>query len=104
MYGLYEKEQLIGYFSLSKTAEQEYELHNLAVLPEYRHYGYGKMLLDYAKETVGELRGNKIKIGIIDDSKVLKNWYAKNGFVHTGTKRFEQLPFTVGFMELSFSR
>jgi diamine N-acetyltransferase len=99
MFGLYENEQIIGYFSLSKTAEQEYELHNLAVLPEFRHCGCGKMLLDYAKERVGEQGGNKIKIGIIDENTVLKNWYEVNGFVHTGAKRFEHLPFTAGFME-----
>lgn len=99
MFGLYENDQQIGYFSLSKIADQEYELHNIAVLPEYRRNGYGKMLLDYAKEKVTEMGGKKIKIGIIEENTVLKNWYEANGFISTGTKRFEHLPFTVGFME-----
>ena len=30
----------------------------------------------------------------------LKEWYEKIGFVHTGTQKFEHLPFTVGFMEI----
>ena len=40
----------------------------------------------------------EITIGIIEENTVLKNWYADHGFVHTGTKKFPHLPFTVGFM------
>lgn len=99
MFGLYDMEELVGYSSLSKENENIYELHNLAVPQEYRHNGYGKILLDYAKEKVREYGGQKIKIGIIEDNTVLKSWYAANGFVHTGTRKFDHLPFTVGFME-----
>ena len=28
-----------------------------------------------------------------------KNWYAGNGFIHTGIHKFDHLPFTAGFME-----
>lgn len=79
--------------------EAVYELLNLAVLPEVRHKGYGKILLNSAKQEVINLDGNKIKIGIIEESHILKNWYLLNDFVHIGTKKFEHLPFTVGFME-----
>lgn len=99
MYALYAGKKVIGYMSLSKESDDAYELHNLAVLPEYRHNGFGKLLLDYAKETVKSLDGNTIKIGIIEESTVLKNWYIANGFVHTGTKKFDHLPFTSGYLE-----
>ena len=99
MYGLYAEKRIIGYMSLSKENDDAYELHNLAVLPEYRHNGFGKLLLDHAKETVKSLGGNMIKIGIIEESTVLKNWYIDNGFVHTGTKKFDHLPFTSGYLE-----
>lgn len=36
-----------GYFSLSIN-DDSVELNNLAVLPEYRHLGIGKELVDYA--------------------------------------------------------
>lgn len=101
MFGLYESGIMVGYAALSKEENETYELHNLAVLPEYRHKGYGKLLLDHAKEKVREFGGRKIAIGIIEESSVLKNWYASNGFVHTGTRKFEHLPFTAGFMEWS---
>ena len=99
MYALYAGKKIIGYISLSKENDDAYELHNLAVLPEYRHNGFGKLLLDHAKETVKSLDGNTIKIGIIEESTVLKNWYIANGFVHTGTKKFDHLPFTSGYLE-----
>ena len=99
MFGLYDGKKLIGYMSLSKESDGAFELHNLAVLPEFRHGGLGKRLLDSAKETVRSLGGNCIKIGIIEESTVLKNWYVANGFVHKGTKKFEHLPFTSGYLE-----
>ena len=99
MFGLYHENQLVGYMSLSKESETAYELHNLAVLPEYRHNGFGKSMLNHAKETVLQLGGNTIKIVIIEESTILKDWYMANGFVHTGTKKFDHLPFTSGYLE-----
>ena len=99
MYGLYAGKKIIGYMSLSKADEESYELHNLCVIPEYRHKGFGKMLLDFAKDKIIELGGNRIKIGIIEESTRLKEWYISNGFVHIGTKKFEHLPFTSGYLE-----
>lgn len=99
MYALYAGKKIIGYMSLSKECGDAFELHNLAVLPEYRHNGFGKLLLDYAKEAVKSSGGNVIKIGIIEESTVLKNWYIANGFVHTGTKKFDHLSFTSGYLE-----
>lgn len=89
-----------GYFSLSINGDSV-ELNNLAVLPEYRHLGIGKELVDYAitysKHTIG---ASKISIGIVEENLIVKDWYEKLGFVHIGTKKFEHLPFTVGFMEI----
>ena len=99
MYALYAGKKIIGYISLSKEGDDAYELHNLAVLPEYRHKGFGKLLLDHAKEVVKSLGGSRIKIGIIEESTVLKDWYIANGFVHIGTKKFDHLPFTSGYLE-----
>ena len=100
MYALYAEEDIIGYMSVSKESDGSCELHNLAVLPEYRHNGFGKLLLDHAKEAVKSLGGNTIKISIIEENTVLKNWYIANGFVHTGTKKFDHLPFTSGYLEI----
>ena len=99
MFGLFAGNTLIGYASLSKEENGVFELHNLSVLPAYRHNGFGKQLLDHAKETVRSLGGTTLRIGIIEESTVLKNWYITNGFTHTGTKKFHHLPFTSGYLE-----
>lgn len=99
MYGFYEDEKLVGYVSLAKQPEGHYDLNNLAVLPEKRHLGYGNKLVNFCKEKVRELGASKIKIGIIEDSWIIKNFYEGCGFVHTGIQKFEHLPFTVGYME-----
>lgn len=99
MYALYSGKKIIGYVSLSQETEDTFELHNLAVLPEYRRKGLGKLLLDHVKEAVRTLGAKTIKIGIIEESTVLKNWYIANGFVPVGTKKFEHLPFTSGYLE-----
>ena len=101
MFLFYQDDIPVGYFSLAKCSDAEWELNNLAVLPEYRYLGIGKVMVDYAVEMVKNYGGNKISIGIIEENTKLKNWYLKLGFIHTSTRKFEHLPFTVGFMELN---
>lgn len=104
MFGLFEKDTIIGYVSVSKESDSVFELHNLAVLPEHRHRGCGGMLVDYAKTVVESLGGVKIKIGIIDESDILKNWYISKGFRYIGNKKHNHLPFTSGYLEYTFKK
>ncbi len=106
MYGLFENERLIGFVSLSgeppggaSSPEKIFKLKHLAVLPEYRHRGYGKTLVDFICTRAKALGGKKLQIGLIDENTVLKNWYLRYGFVQTETRKFSHLPFTVCFME-----
>ena len=108
MYGLFVENQngeneLAGYFSLSKDPDKTdtYVLHNLCVKPQIRKQGYGKALLDFAKDKVRELGGKILFLDFIDEYKELKEWYFKNGFEFKGTVKYEHLPFTVGFAECS---
>ena len=98
-FGYFKDGKLVGFASLTDMGDGIYEMNDVSVLPECRHLGGGKALLDFCKEKVNELGGKKITIGIIEENIVLKDWYAANGFTHIGTKQFEQLPFTVGYME-----
>ncbi len=92
---------MAGFVQLSQKDGGVFELGKLAVLPDYRHLGFGVRLLEHACGIVRSMGGGLITIGIIEENTVLKNWYAAHGFVHTGTKLFPHLPFTVGFMELT---
>ena len=89
---------LCGYYSLLMQDNNECELNNLAVLPEYRHCGIGKKLLEHAYETARAKGCKLINIGIVEENKKLRNWYEENGAVHTGTKKFDFFPFTCGYM------
>ena len=98
-FGYFTDGRLVGFVSLTEKGGGVYELNHLAVLPEYRRFGYGKALLDFCKEKAMKLGAEKITIGIIEENSILKAWYTANGFIHTGARAFEHLPFTVGFME-----
>ena len=111
LYGLFEADKIIGYVSVSKVAPSgdasksngAYEIHNLAVLPEHRHKGYGKQLLDFCMAKIKESCGSKVNISIVEENTVLKKWYTAYGFIPTGTQKYEHLPFTSGYMELEVS-
>jgi len=96
---VYEQEGVLcGYYSLLMQENDECELSNLAVLPEYRHLGIGKKLLEHAYESARNAGCKAINIGIVEENVVLRRWYEQNGAVHVGTKKFDFFPFTCGFM------
>ena len=98
-FGCFAGKKMVGFASLTDMGGGVFELSNVSVLSEYRHFGYGKTLLDFCKDQVKKLGGDKITIGIIEEHSVLRAWYVANGFVHTGTGEFEHLPFMAGYME-----
>lgn len=99
MFGLYHGKILTGFMELKLKAPNIYELEKLAVHPDYRHLGYGALLLSYARQMAVDNHVSKITLGMIEKNTRLKYWYLAHGFVHIGTKQFEHLPFIVGFME-----
>lgn len=99
MYGYYEKNRLIGYYSLLIKDNEECELNNLSVLPEYRHNKIGYSLLEHSFEKAKGLGCTKMNIGIVEENAVLRSWYEKYGFVHTGAEKYDFFPFTCGYME-----
>lgn len=96
---VYEQEGVMcGYYSLLMQENNECELNNLAVIHEYRHCGIGKRLLGHAYESAKKYGCKRINIGIVEENKLLKEWYEQNGAVHTGTKKYDFFPFTCGYM------
>ena len=71
MYAFYAEHDIVGFVLLSKKEPNVFELEKIAVLRYYYTIEAG-----------------------------MKIWYLTNDFIHTGTKVFPHLPFTVGFMEL----
>ena len=88
-----------GYYSLLNQGNGECELNNLAVLPEYRHIGLGKQLLEHSFVIARQMGCHSMNIGIVEENTVLRKWYEQNGFCHIGTKKFDFFPFTCGYMQ-----
>ena len=102
--------ELIKAIGIAQKVESQIPKSALNSFSDYVDYGY-KAINTVVKimGTIGQYTYNfientgvkKITIGIIEDNTILKDWYETLGFIHTGTKEFDSLPFTVGFMELA---
>ena len=102
-FGLYSGNLPIGFFGLEESEDSLLMLEKLSVLPEYRHRGYGRMILDYAVKYALETGIKKISIAIINENHILKKWYREYGFAETRINIFPHLPFEVCFMEFNIN-
>lgn len=101
MYSLFDEKIRVGFVCFKEIEKGVYLLGLLSVLPEYRHLGHGKRLLDFALDYIKTLQGQKIKIWIMNENTVLKNWYINYGFLETGIRKSADMPFTICDMELN---
>jgi len=104
LFGLFDKDRQIGFVAIEKAGDRLYYFERLAVIPEQRHHGYGKMLVKFVLAEAGKAGGDRVSLGMIDNHTILKEWYKSLGFVETGKKKFEHLPFTVCFMDYILSQ
>ena len=96
--------RIIGFIAIEKSLDtpDTFYIEKLSVIPDYRHFGIGRQLMDFASNRIMELGGKRISIGLINSNIVLKNWYDKLGYVEFSVKTFEHLPFEVCFMEKKY--
>jgi ribosomal protein S18 acetylase RimI-like enzyme len=99
-FGLFIDGKQIGFVAVEKENDGKYYMKRLAVLPEFRHGGYGREMVNHVIEYVKNKGNNKLHITIVDDNPVLKKWYLEMGFKETSVQKFEHLLFMVSFMEL----
>lgn len=102
-FGIFADDRQVGCMGLENAGGGVFYLEKLAVLPELRHLGLGKKLLDFAFDYAKRNSVNKISIAMVNENTVLKEWYLAYGFEETGIKNFSHLPFTVCFMEKGIS-
>jgi len=100
LYGLKMGNRLVGCIAIEKSKREAdtYYIEKVSVLPEFRHQGIGVRLMDFATDKIKNAGGKIISIALIDSNSKLKKWYLSQGFVETGFKDFEHLPFRVCFM------
>jgi ribosomal protein S18 acetylase RimI-like enzyme len=88
-----------GFAALEKEPDGKYYIKRISVLPEYRHSGLGRALVNHVIGYVRNKGETKLHLTMADENPVLRNWYLGMGFKETSIKKFEHLPFYVSFME-----
>ena len=82
MYGYCINGQIIGCAGYSYYKDQIYFIKRLATLPEYRHMGIGKKLMEYVENKIYENNGKLIEINVVDQNNTLIEWYKKLNYVY----------------------
>jgi len=99
LFGYFKDHKQVGFMAIKKASDTIYYVEKLAVVPEERNNGYGQEMMYFAEDYVRQLNGERISVGIINDSTILKKWYNKMGYEVTGFRIYTHLPFEVCFME-----
>ena len=99
-WGLFVNGKQAGFVAVEKRDDGHYWMERLAVLPAYRHGGSGKALVNTAIDYARSRGQKKLYIGMVNEQKVLKDWYLAMGFKELSVEHFPGLPFSVAFMEL----
>jgi len=93
MYGYNKNDIIIGCAGFSYYKEDIYFIERLATLPEYRHLGVGKKLMEYVENKIRDIGGKVVEIHIVDKNILLKEWYKKMHYVEIRIDEIKALPF-----------
>lgn len=99
LFGVFYDVVQIGFVAVEKKAENEFYMERLAVLPQYRHRGFGREIVNYVADYVAGQRGSRVLIGMMDQYTQLKAWYRSLGFEELYVTRHARIPFPVCYME-----
>ncbi|MDR3313839.1 MAG: GNAT family N-acetyltransferase [Oscillospiraceae bacterium] len=88
-------QELVGFVAIWPLKRGTYELTRLCTAPAYRHKGLGQRLLAASKAAARQQGAKWLHIGVINENRPLKQWYAAQGFRETTQKVIADLPFTV---------
>jgi len=102
-FGLFIDGRQAGVVAVEKRDTGDCYLERLAVLPEHWHGGLGRELVNFVIDYVKKLGVKKLYLGMVNEHKVLKEWYQSMDFKEIELKKFEHLPFTVCFMALDIT-
>lgn len=106
IFGLYcieDEECLIGTLVISSKDKLKYKIEKLAVLPAYRHRGYGRELMCFAESFISKKGGDKANLGLVLENDQLLKWYESLGYTVKKRKPYRHSVFTIAFMEKKLS-
>jgi len=90
-----------GCVAMERASADECYLERLAVLPQFRKNGFGRVMVDHVLAEAKRMGAKQVGIGIIAKQAELAAWYKNIGFVEREVKSFSHLPFMVAFMALT---
>ena len=93
MYGYKIDNNIIGCVGYSHYKENIYFIERLATLPEYRHLGVGKKLMEYVENKIKDIGGKIVEIHVVDKNIVLREWYKKLNYAEIRIDEIKTLPF-----------
>jgi diamine N-acetyltransferase len=102
-FGMFIGRTQVGVVAVEKRDNGNYYMERLAVLPEFWHGGIGRELVDFIVDYVRKLGVKKLYLGMVNEHKVLKEWYISMGFQEIEIRKFENLPFHVCFMAMDIT-
>jgi ribosomal protein S18 acetylase RimI-like enzyme len=97
MYGYNINEKIVGCGGYSFYKDQVYIIERLGTLPEYRHNGIGKKIMEYIENKIKESGGKIVEIHVVDINEILVKWYKSMNYKQIRTDRLydgeRKLPF-----------
>jgi ribosomal protein S18 acetylase RimI-like enzyme len=93
------RNKYIGCIGYVKETNELFKIKWLAVLPEYRHRGIGKILLKNMETIIKGLYGKIIEAHIANNNTILMEWYIRNGYKEKNVEYINSLPFKVCVMQ-----
>lgn len=84
MYVIEENQQVIAFLGL--RVDEQAEVMNFAVQPDYQHLGYGSMLLTYALDELKKENVKTLSLEVRESNRGAQTFYKKFGF-HISHKR-----------------
>jgi ribosomal protein S18 acetylase RimI-like enzyme len=99
MYGYAINDQTVGCIGYWNDPDNLYHIERLATLPEHRHLGIGKKLMEFAENKIMEDGGKLIEIHVLDLNTVLIEWYSKLKYVKIRIDELKHLPFNSYVMQ-----
>ncbi|KMQ51706.1 acetyltransferase (GNAT) family protein [Chitinispirillum alkaliphilum] len=99
MFGYFENSELIGVAGYNHHHENIYMIKRLAVLPQYRHKGVGKVLIEHVENQILMEKGEIAEVEIVNNNLQLKNWYKKLGYEEIRIDNYDNLPFKACVMD-----
>jgi len=93
MYGYFINEQLVGCVGYWTDDGGINHIERLATLPEHRHLGIGKKLMEFVENKIMENRGKIAEVHVLDKNTTLIQWYKKMEYTIIRIDELKHLPF-----------